>query len=521
MILALVALAMVWPTSAPGPVATPVQAGNDLLVSPAAGGLCTPLPPPTGNIVSVSTEAGLWNAVNSSLPNTTILLADGTYNLGQNGHYVWITTPNLTLRSASGNREAVILDDNYSATEIVTIAASNVTVADLTIKRAGTHPIHVVTSSGANTLNTLIYNVHLIDPGQQAIKINRSASGYYVDNGTVACSRLELTSVGRQRVLDRNGSCYTGGVDGHAARNWVIRDNFIQGFWCSGSLSEHAVHMWDNSAGTIVERNQIVDCARGIGFGLGSSGHTGGLIRNNMLRVNQDVGIGLETSPETRVYNNTVYTANDYMDSIEYRFAATAGVSIINNLTNKPVLSRDGGSGIAQNNVTNAQASWFADAAAGDLHLAASISSVVDHGQSLTDVADDFDGDTRPIGLAYDIGADEYSPATPAAVSDLRVTGAAVSPGTLTATLRWTPPQTALTTTLRYSATLITDANWMDAQVLSDTLPGGTSIYTASVPFSGATVYFVLKSQNAGGWSAPSNNAFWPEQRTYLPRMAR
>jgi hypothetical protein len=330
-----------------------------------------------------------------------------------------------------------------------------------------------------------------------------------------------LTSAGRQRVLDINGSCYTGGVDGHVARNWIVRDNVIQGFWCSGSLSEHAVHMWDNSAGTLVERNQIIDCARGIGFGLGSSGHTGGLIRNNMLRVNQDVGIGLETSPGTRVYNNTVYTANDYMDTIEYRFAATTSVSIINNLTNKPVLSRDGGTGTVQNNVTNAQASWFVDAAVGDLHLAASIPSVTDHGQTLADVAVDFDGDIRPIGSAYDIGADEYSSPTPAAVRDLRVADAAFSAGTLTATLRWTPAQTALTTTLRYSATLITDANWTGAQLLTDALPGDSSIYTASVPFSGATVYFALKSQNASGWSALSNNAFWPEQNVYLPVTAR
>ena len=34
------------------------------------------LPPPTGNIVNVSTEAGLWDTVNSSPPHTTILLTD-------------------------------------------------------------------------------------------------------------------------------------------------------------------------------------------------------------------------------------------------------------------------------------------------------------------------------------------------------------------------------------------------------------------------------------------------------------
>jgi hypothetical protein len=502
--------------------AYPVRESAEDIAALSAASHCPALLPPTGNIVNVSTEAELWNVVNSSPPYTTILLADGTYNLGQNGHYLWFDTPNVTLRSASGNREAVILDDNYSATEIVTIAASNVTLADITIKRAGTHPVHVVTSSSANTLNTLIYNVHIIDPGQQAIKINPSTSSYYLDNGTVACSRIELTDAGRQKVWEINSSCYTGGVDGHQARNWVIRDNLIEGFWCSGGLSEHGIHLWSNSTDTLVERNMIVDCARGIGFGLGSSGHSGGIIRNNMIHVNQDVGIGLETSPSTKVYNNTVYNGNDYMASIEYRFAATSGVQIINNLTNKSILQRDGATGTLQNNVTNAQASWFASAAAGDLHLASSISGVVDGGQTLADVTDDYDGDARPIGSASDVGADEYDAPPPSAVTDLRVTRAITTTGTLTATLRWTAPANAVTTTLRCSDTLITEANWTSALLLTSTLSGTTQSYTATAAYTGGMAYFALKSQNTeGAWSALSNNAFWPRRDVYLPLVTR
>ena len=117
----------------------------------------------------MDSEEALWNAVNEAIPYTTILIADGTYNLASHGYYVWIDTPNLTLRSASGDRDAVILDDNYQGSEIISIAASNVTIADLTVKRAGTNPIHVVSTDGGDTLNTHIYNVHIVDPGQQAI----------------------------------------------------------------------------------------------------------------------------------------------------------------------------------------------------------------------------------------------------------------------------------------------------------------------------------------------------------------
>ena len=76
-------------------------------------------------------------------------------------------------------------------------------------------------------------------------------------------------------------------------------------------------------------------------------------------------------------------------------------------------------------------------------------------------------------------------------------------------------------TTLRYSSTPITEANWAGAALLTNTLPGNASAYTATVPYTGGTVYLALKSQNAGGWSAPSNNAFWPRYAVYLPLVRR
>ena len=69
---------------------------------------CGSLPSPSGNVVNVATEEQLWTAVNAAQPGDTILLADGTYHLAQHGRYVCISTPNVTLRSASGNREALV-----------------------------------------------------------------------------------------------------------------------------------------------------------------------------------------------------------------------------------------------------------------------------------------------------------------------------------------------------------------------------------------------------------------------------
>lgn len=85
-----------------------------------AAHLCQPLAPASGMTVSVDTVAELENAVNTAVSGQTILIADGVYNL--NGVYLRIAVPNVTLRAASGNREAVVLDGNYITTEIIQIS---------------------------------------------------------------------------------------------------------------------------------------------------------------------------------------------------------------------------------------------------------------------------------------------------------------------------------------------------------------------------------------------------------------
>ena len=89
----------------------------------------------------------------------------------------------------------MILDGAYLTTEIIQITASRVTVADLTLSRATYHPIHVMSTDQGDTLQTLIYNVHIVDPGEQAIKINPytgTGARYFPDYGTVACSHIEV-----------------------------------------------------------------------------------------------------------------------------------------------------------------------------------------------------------------------------------------------------------------------------------------------------------------------------------------
>jgi hypothetical protein len=236
---------------------------------------CSPLPPPTGPTIEVapSEVAQLRAVVANAASGTTILLQDGTYDLssGDEKSRLSFETANVTLRSRSGNRDAVVLDGNYGTSELISIYASNVTIADLTLMRAYNHPIHVSGFAGNPISGILIHNLRIVDPREQAIKVNPNVDGY-VDNSTIECCSIELTDTGRTHVNPDSGGCYTGGIDVHQAQGWVVRRNRIEGFWCDTGLSEHGIHFWKCSRDTLVEENVIVDCARGIGFGLTSSG---------------------------------------------------------------------------------------------------------------------------------------------------------------------------------------------------------------------------------------------------------
>jgi hypothetical protein len=108
----------------------------------------------------------------------------------------------------------------------------------------------------------------------------------------------------------------------------------------------------------------------------------------------------------------------------------------------------------------------------------------------------------------------------PSAVTDLRVTAALTDTNTLTATLHWTPLSTAVTSTLRYFNSPITDLNWNSALTLTTDVLSNS--YTAVVPYSNSVTYFALESQTAtGDWSGLSNNAFWPHYQVFLPVIRR
>jgi hypothetical protein len=365
--------------------------------------------------IDVSSAAQLQSAVqtaNSAGGNRIISVADGTYTLSDT---LYVNAPNISIVGASGNRQNVIIQgtgmsSTASVGTIIRVAASGFTLRYVTLQKSKYHLIQIAGENNADspTLRDCI----LRDAYEQMVKVSIGTDpGVTGDNGLVENCLFEYTAgIGPQY--------YIGGIDAHGSKNWTVRGNTFRNIASpSNSVAEFAVHFWNGSANNTVEKNVIVNCDRGIGFGLKVDGklpNQGGVIRNNMIyhaannHAFADSAIALAESPGTKVYNNSVYYENSYPWAIEYRFNTTTGVEVSNNLVNRQILARDGATGTASNNVTNAVSSWFVAPSSGNLHLASAVSSAVDQGKTISGLTDDFDGETRPAGAAIDIGADEY-----------------------------------------------------------------------------------------------------------------
>jgi hypothetical protein len=329
----------------------------------AAVATCRPLGAASGPTIRVRpAQAGRLAAIVSGAPaGAMILLADGTYRVRST---LVVSRDGVTIRSLSGRPGAVVLDGAYATGDLVAVAASDVTIAELTLTRTRYHLVHIVPKDGGPTIRRVrLHRLRLVDGAEQFVKINPNAARRaFVDVGRVECSSFRLTDRGRPHVPSDSLPCYTGGIDAHGARGWIVRLNRFENIRCAEGLAEHAVHFWTGSRDTLVERNTIVDCARGIGFGLGERtdwarrytdqtgegyvGHYGGIIRNNVVvagRPGMDTGIGLEQARRARVYHNTVYAgsrAAGYFSSLDYRFSNTTA-EIRNNLVTR-ITARDG-----------------------------------------------------------------------------------------------------------------------------------------------------------------------------------
>jgi hypothetical protein len=377
-----------------------------------------------GETRTVNSAAELQQAVtdaNAAGVPATILIADGVHVLTV--PMLHINCPGLVVRSAGGKRDAVTVrgpDEGPSASlrNVFLVSASDVVIADITLGHCRWHGIQAQGESPHDVSGLHVHNCRLVNCNQQFIKGSSSDDDPVgATDGIIEHCLFEFTGGWAWQY-------YTGGIDIHKGVNWQVRDNLFRNIRNPGKgLSEHAIHFWKRCTtrpqNVVIERNHIINCDRGIGFGLGgeANGHNGGTstIRNNMIcndgaGPNTDVGIGLESANDVTVDNNTVFIPG-YGSPIEYRFAASSGVTFRNNLTNKPIRRRDGAPVATESHtVGTAAAGWFREVATGDLRLLPSAKAAIDRATAVAGFRDDIDGDDRPAGDAWDIGADECDP---------------------------------------------------------------------------------------------------------------
>jgi hypothetical protein len=225
-------------------------------------------------------------------------LRDGTYRLRR---MLDINAPGVMLRSASGDRDLVVIRGE-GPTEgkvgvAVSISASNVTIADLTIGNVGFHGVQVRGEKSAT--GTVLHEIHIVDTGQQLLKGSIGDDRSIKYGGLISCSLFEY--------LDHAPSDYTNGVDILGGTGWVVRKNRferIRGKPESGYVCGPTVLFWQGGSNAQVLDNVLVDCYRGIALGLVNQpqagggdprkyqDHSGGVIRGNEWRLRNDLRSG-------------------------------------------------------------------------------------------------------------------------------------------------------------------------------------------------------------------------------------
>lgn len=409
---------------------------------PTAG--CGPLPASPGNVVVVgpTDPVPLKTRVAQAPAGTVILLQDGVYDLsgGNDVADLVFTNPWVTLRSQNNNRDAVILDGGYVTSDLITILASNVTIAHLTIRRSARWLAKVQSQGAAHTLNTRFYDVAFVDADQSFLVLQPVAAlnGFWVDDGVVACSLFSITAAGRAHQPCQGKRA----ISAFGARGWQVYDNRFENLYQAPGCANYVIAMtFDGSSSeATIERNTLVNCADGIQLGFyqcnvaaagcdavtptarfptaacspGYVDFQNGVVRNNFIYGDDsvlpdfDAGILVWNGCGVEIVHNTVITATSYIpfSNIEWRYD-TSRVHIANNLMTHQLRDRTtiGGTGQLEGNVENAPLTLFLSST--DVHLDPLATGAIDQGVSLAPGLCDFDIDGDSRTAPTDVGADQ------------------------------------------------------------------------------------------------------------------
>ncbi len=376
-----------------------------------------PLVAAAGEVIRVSGVEELSRALQIAKPNSTVLLADGRYSVTRT---LQIRTSGVTLRSASGKRDRVVLDGGGTLGEGIRITAcTGATIADLTVENIRWNGIKIDSETGVQ--HATIYNCVLHNIWQRGIK-----------GVTVPKERRESASPGSCAIRyclfynDRAKSYtddphdtpenfqgnYIGGIDAMYARHWTISDNVFIGLQGRTQEGRGAIFLWQDSRDCLIERNSIVDCDAGISLGNPQRAEPDQIhcsrfqVRNNFLTRVPENGIFTAYTRDCKIFHNTIYDKESALGRLIRVYSENAGLSVMNNLLIGPPISNQSGAPLALATNVVVRKLELLDPSTGNLRLTRPASEAIDRVGLLPGVREDIDRGLR--NSSPNAGAHEF-----------------------------------------------------------------------------------------------------------------
>lgn len=398
---------------------SPLLPGSEALINQSWFPKAPPLPKPKAPIIRVDNVDALFAAARNIPKGGTILLADGHYWMPR---YFALTKDGITLRSASGRRERVILDGARSMHgELVGITgASDVTIADLTIQNIKWNGFKINSDSHVQRVtirNCVIHNIW--QRGVKGVRVPKAHRPAWQPAGCRIQYCLFYNDRPKTYADDPADTArnfrgnYIGGIDVMYPKDWVISHNVFIGIRGRSGEARGAVFLWHEAEGCVIEKNIIINCDSGICLG---NSHkpadvavhaTGCVVRNNFLTRVPENGILADYTRNCRILHNTVHDPKSRMRRLIRMVHDNDGLLVANNLLSGPPPSMESRNGITiKNNLVKVATDAFVNPKLGNLHIKSSLPEAANSGILLPDVPDDIDG--TPRREKHDLGAHEF-----------------------------------------------------------------------------------------------------------------
>jgi parallel beta-helix repeat protein len=456
----------------------------------------------SGAGTSAAPFASLQKAANVVKAGDTVTVRAGNYSgfwLGTSGTssapIIFKADSGATITGKNGTTGDGI---NLEGASYVTIDGFTINNSTGTINRAG---IRATTDRNVTIQNNNVYNA--------------ATWGIYTSHADYVLIQNNIShdnNTGTGETWNHHGIYVS-----NSAVNPTVRGNTVYNNWGNGIHFNGDASQGGNGivSGALVENNTVYGNGLNGGSAINCDGIQNSTFRNNVLYNNKRKGIALYTidgsggSTGNVVVNNTVIQPTGAGAALTIKDGAT-GTTVRNNIltaVSSPAMDvyADSTSGLVNtNNITSYSASIFVNAGGNDYHLASGAASAIDKGTSSNAPATDHDGNARPAGAGYDIGAYEFGgsiiptptpgvPATPTNLAATLVTGSSIK-------LNWTDNSNNETGFMIDRA--IGSGNYT---TILTTAAGATS-YTDSGLAAGTVFSYRVRARNGDRtWSDPSN----------------